>query len=192
LDRGRARYEVSGLIPGRLIDFPGGHVDRGSSISIVISRGIFAIFRRIKRRDKRPNTSFADDRSFPVSRNTPCLAVTRRDRADILTEPEAEAIAGRLDGARLVASNLLAFELANVRLLKCRRHPDQHDALLTAFQLRRRSGVEEIEIDHAGALALAEAAGLTAYDASYLWLANRLEAELVTLDRALARAAAVL
>jgi len=33
---------------------------------------------------------------------------------------------------------------------------------------------------------------LTGYDASYLWLAQRLNAELVTLDRDLARAAALL
>jgi predicted nucleic acid-binding protein len=35
---------------------------------------------------------------------------------------------------------------------------------------------------------LAEATGLTAYDASYLWLARTLNAELVTLDRKLAAA----
>ena len=39
-------------------------------------------------------------------------------------------------------------------------------------------------------LALASATGLTAYDASYLWLARRLGAPLVTLDAQLARAAA--
>jgi predicted nucleic acid-binding protein len=33
---------------------------------------------------------------------------------------------------------------------------------------------------------------LTGYDASYLWLAQRLDAELVTLDRPLGRAAAAL
>ena len=39
-------------------------------------------------------------------------------------------------------------------------------------------------------LGLAERIGLTAYDASYLWLARRTGAELVTLDRRLAAAAA--
>ena len=50
--------------------------------------------------------------------------------------------------------------------------------------------IETREIDHAGALELAEQFRLTAYDASYLWLARQLNAELVTLDRQLARAAA--
>jgi predicted nucleic acid-binding protein len=37
-------------------------------------------------------------------------------------------------------------------------------------------------------LELAAATGLTAYDASYLWLARRLGADLVTLDKQLAKA----
>ena len=41
-------------------------------------------------------------------------------------------------------------------------------------------------------LALAERLQLTGYDASYLWLAQRLRSELVTLDRPLGRAAAAL
>jgi len=43
-------------------------------------------------------------------------------------------------------------------------------------------------VDHDGVLALAASTGLTAYDASYLWLARRLSADLVTLDRQLAQA----
>jgi predicted nucleic acid-binding protein len=49
--------------------------------------------------------------------------------------------------------------------------------------------VESVDVDYLGALALAEATGLKAYDASYLWLARELAAELVTLDRRLAAAA---
>jgi len=105
-------------------------------------------------------------------------------------EPEAEAVAGRLSGARLMAPGLLAFELANVCLVKCRRHPTQKRALTAAFRLRRRLEVEAVSVDHDAALELATATGLTAYDASYLWLARQLGAELVTLDRRLARAGA--
>ena len=39
-------------------------------------------------------------------------------------EPEAEAVVERLGDARLVAPSLLGFELANVCLIKCRRHPE--------------------------------------------------------------------
>jgi predicted nucleic acid-binding protein len=84
---------------------------------------------------------------------------------------------------------LLGFELANVCLIKTRRHSGQRSALISAFALRHRLGVEEVAIDHDGALDLAARTGLTAYDASYLWLARQLGVELVTLDRRLERAA---
>ena len=103
-------------------------------------------------------------------------------------EPEAEAVAGQLGDARLVAPALLGFELANVCLIKARRHPEQHAALTAAFRLRNQLGVEEVGVDHDAALALAAATGLTAYDASYLWLTRQLGADLVTLDQQLAKA----
>jgi predicted nucleic acid-binding protein len=104
-------------------------------------------------------------------------------------EPEAEMVAGRLGEARLVSPSLLAFELANVCLTKCRQHPEQRKALMLAFRLRDRLRVEEVAVDHEGTLDLAVLTGLTAYDASYLWLAQQLQATLVTLDQKLATAA---
>jgi predicted nucleic acid-binding protein len=111
--------------------------------------------------------------------------------AILFGEPQAEAIVARIGEARLIAPTLLTFELANVCLVKIRRHPDRREALLSAFALRGRFALEEAAVDHAAALALAEATGLTVYDASYLWLARRLDVPLVTLDKALERAAAM-
>ena len=104
-------------------------------------------------------------------------------------EPEAESVAGRLQGGRFFAPTLLGFELANVCALKCRRHPEQRLAILKAFKLRARLEVEEVRVDHDAVAALALDSDLTAYDASYLWLSRQLGAELVTLDVQLARAA---
>src|SRR5689334_10861641 len=104
-------------------------------------------------------------------------------------EPEGDEVAARLGGARLVAPLLLGFELANVCLVKSRRYPAQAAALATAFALRRRLEVEEIAVDHDDVVALAARTGLTAYDASYLWLARQLGTELVTLDAKLEHAA---
>jgi predicted nucleic acid-binding protein len=109
--------------------------------------------------------------------------------AILFDEPDAEVVAEKLSGARLTAPSLLGFELANVCLIKSRRHPAQREALAAAFRLRARFGVTEAAVDHDGTLALATATGLTAYDASYLWLARQLRAELVTLDHKLASAA---
>ena len=89
-----------------------------------------------------------------------------------------------------MAPALPGFELATVCLVKARRPPDQAAALRAAFRLRARLGVEEVAVDQDEVLELAAATGLTAYDASTLWLARRLGADLVTLDRRLARAGA--
>jgi predicted nucleic acid-binding protein len=105
-------------------------------------------------------------------------------------EPEGVAIAGRLGEAGLIAPALLHFEVANLCLKKMRRHPEQRDALVTAFGLLEQMEVGIAEVDHGEVLGLAERIGLTAYDASYLWLARRTGAELVTLDRRLEAAGA--
>ena len=97
-------------------------------------------------------------------------------------------VATQLDGAPLAAPHLLDFELANVCLIKARRHPEQKRALMAAFLLRSRLGVQNVAVRHDDVVTLAEVTGLTAYDASYLWLAQQLGAELVTLDRQLIRA----
>lgn len=103
-------------------------------------------------------------------------------------EPEAGLVAERLGDARLVAPALLAFELANVCLTTCRRHPMLRAALMEAFALRERLRVEEVSVDHDAVLGLAQASGLTVYDATYLWLARQIGADIVTLDRQLAAA----
>lgn len=105
-------------------------------------------------------------------------------------EPDGAVVAERLRGGRLIAPALLPFEVANVCLKKMRRDPDQRDALMAAFAMLDRMEVGLVEVDHGEALILAERSGLTAYDASYLWLARRMSIELVTLDRQLKAALA--
>jgi predicted nucleic acid-binding protein len=108
----------------------------------------------------------------------------------VFDEADADRVDGRLAEATLVAPALLAFEMANVCLTKLRQYPDQRDALLVQFYSQAAMAIEMREIDHGETLELAERLRLTTYDASYLWLARELNAELVTLDRRLARAAA--
>lgn len=103
-------------------------------------------------------------------------------------EPQAEEMATRLAGAKLVAPALMPFEVANIALVKSRREPKRHPALLAGFDLLGEMAIDIVAVDHRNVLILAEETGLTVYDASYLWLAKTLDAELVTLDRALAAA----
>ena len=103
----------------------------------------------------------------------------------LFDEPEAGAVADRLENGNLVAPPLLTSEIASVCLKKLRSNPQQREPLLAAFALYARMPIEIVEVDHADAVQLAEAFGLSSYDAAYLWLATTLAAELVTLDRRL-------
>jgi predicted nucleic acid-binding protein len=108
----------------------------------------------------------------------------------IFAEPEGPEMVARLMGATLTAPALLPFEMASICIRKAQRHPEQRDMLLAALDVFRRMEIPAVGVDVRDVVRLAEDTGLTAYDASYLWLARLLNAELVTLDPDLAEAAA--
>jgi len=109
--------------------------------------------------------------------------------AMVFGEPAAAEVAARLAGARLVAPQLIEFELANVCFVKAKRSPEQQADVLAAFRNRDLIKIERLLVDYDGVLAIALSSSLSAYDASYLWLARFMDAELVTLDRRLAAVA---
>jgi predicted nucleic acid-binding protein len=106
----------------------------------------------------------------------------------LFDEVTSEAIVSRLQGASLHAPDLLGFEVANACVKKMRTHPSEGDALLHAFSSFFELDITFEPVDLGEAVALARQKKLSAYDASYLWLASALDAELVTLDAKLARA----
>jgi len=108
----------------------------------------------------------------------------------VFHEPAGDAIRRRLDGATVYAPSLLRFELANTAWKKIKRQPADASKILTALgmALDDQSGLIWQEVDAADTVLLAHATGTTAYDASYLWLAASLGADLVTLDDQLATA----
>ncbi len=107
----------------------------------------------------------------------------------VFNEPKAEEVADFLSIGTIVAPALLWFELASIAVRKMVIHPKQKDQILNAFQLGRHLAIEVVEVDHSKVIELARKAGLTSYDASYLWLALHLGGELVTLDKKLKKAA---
>ena len=109
--------------------------------------------------------------------------------AIIFAEPDGRAVATSLETATLAAPTLLPFEMANICLKKMRLRPEARATVLVQFAAWDQFGIELLEIDPYSLPELAEQFGLTSYDASYLSLAQQLDAELVTLDRRLARAA---
>lgn len=106
-------------------------------------------------------------------------------------EPAGREIRDRLADRQLIAPHLLGYELTNVALIKLRRHPEQAAVIRTGLSrvLAENFAIVWSDVDHDAVLSLAGRTGLTAYDASYLWLARHLDAELVTLDAELHRAA---
>jgi predicted nucleic acid-binding protein len=110
--------------------------------------------------------------------------------AVVFQEPAFEAVARALEGATVYAPALLKFELTNVALIKARRHPNHAAQIFAALALALddRSDLVWQDVNASDVALLAAATKTTAYDASYLWLAGALGADLVTLDRRLAAA----
>lgn len=108
--------------------------------------------------------------------------------AVIFGEPRSEEALSLMAGADLYAPPLLYYELANTALKKIRRYPDQADGLLSAFELAQGLEIRWVEIDHPEVVRLALDTGLTAYDASYLQVARRLDLPLATFDERLRKA----
>ena len=103
-------------------------------------------------------------------------------------EPEGPALAAHLDGETLLAPALLDAELTNLALKKARKRPEAGPEILLSLQAALSLPVSRIAVPGAEVFVLASQTGLTTYDASYLWLAQSRDAELVTLDAALERA----
>jgi predicted nucleic acid-binding protein len=121
---------------------------------------------------------------------TPVVVDASALAALLFQEPGFERIAARLRAAAVHAPVLLKLELANVALVKARRKPDLAPALFTmlAEAVGQRSDIQWHDVDAADVALVAQATGLSAYDASYLWLAGTLGADLVTLDKKLSAA----
>lgn len=108
--------------------------------------------------------------------------------AVLWAEPAADEAFAQLRGRSLHGPALIEYELANVARSKCRSGVPEAVAAagLEAFAEQR---IELHDVDALAMFALAQAEGLTAYDAAYLALALELKAPLITFDRKLAEAA---
>jgi predicted nucleic acid-binding protein len=103
-------------------------------------------------------------------------------------EPEGPQIMVELSGASLFAPRLIDYEMANIALMKERRGSAPAAALSAGFARFRRLPLTLVTPDFTEVLTLARQSELTAYDASYLWLALKLDAAPASLDQDLLRA----
>lgn len=100
-------------------------------------------------------------------------------------EPGADAVLDQIDGHRLHAPTLAVFELMNVAWKRARKQPRATDLFLEALDMLEGLSLRFRGIDQGEVVKLGLATGLSAYDATYLWLAQALRMPLVTLDRKL-------
>jgi predicted nucleic acid-binding protein len=109
--------------------------------------------------------------------------------AIIFVEDNADQAASVLSGAKLIAPDLLPYEIANVGVTKTRREPEASDPIRIGLGRLSQLNIELFDIDPAVVMALAIEKSLSAYDAAYLWLSQVKQAELVTFDKRLLQAA---
>jgi len=101
-------------------------------------------------------------------------------------EPEAPRVVAALARQQWHAPAVLPFELTNIARTKTTQTPGDAALIEEALQDMLAQPISLDPVDFSSVLELAIETGLSAYDASYLWLARHLAAPLVTLDRKLA------
>lgn len=104
---------------------------------------------------------------------------------------QAGAVMARVHEERAIVPDLFWHEIRNILIVAERRKRiGPHEAARRLTDLRDLGLVTDAAQDDVAALDLARRRNLSGYDAAYLETAKRRGAEIATLDRALARAAA--
>jgi predicted nucleic acid-binding protein len=106
----------------------------------------------------------------------------------LFQEPWMDLALQRLSGHRLCAPHLLQAEICSVAVKKARS--GAAEAAAEGLAQWQDVAVELTDFDVQQTFALAQRYQLSAYDASYLWLADQLRCPLATFDAKLAAAAA--
>jgi predicted nucleic acid-binding protein len=109
--------------------------------------------------------------------------------AMVYGEADADDAEAWLRGRSLCAPHLIDMEVANTGLSKLRRRGVDAQKLGIAMDWYAAMDLDRYAVNVPAVLRLALEYGLTAYDASYLWLAESLGAPLATFDAQLGEAA---
>jgi predicted nucleic acid-binding protein len=106
--------------------------------------------------------------------------------AVMFLEAEAPRVVALLADQQWHAPAMLPFELTNIARTKMKQTPREAALIEEALEDMLAHPISFDPVDFKSVLNLAIETGLSAYDASYLWLSRHLGAPLVTLDRQLA------
>lgn len=106
-------------------------------------------------------------------------------------EPRQREAARLIAGVDLFAPTLLKYEMANIACNRIARFPQQRETFGDYLQEFLNLHIDLREVDYRRVVELATLTGLTAYDASYLFVARELGMPLLTFDGQLARVARI-
>ena len=106
----------------------------------------------------------------------------------LFSEPQAVKIRNAVKNVRLAAPELLRYEIASVALKKHHSENIPHTAIVHALDILNRWDMDWYDISPVKTFETSMTSGLSACDASYLWLARELQADLLTLDTQLQKA----
>jgi predicted nucleic acid-binding protein len=107
--------------------------------------------------------------------------------AVLFNEPQGEGLDEVLDQHDLVAPPLLRYELANATWKKVHIRGWLRDAALAILDDALRLPIRYVDVEYNEVVQSAVETGLSAYDASYLWLSETRDLPLVCLDSPLQR-----
>jgi len=105
--------------------------------------------------------------------------------AILFGEPDAEIVEQHISDSLLIAPDILDYEITNIAFKKWRKQEMPEPLLRAALAGRDAIIVKLLSVDFEAVFNLTIQTRLTAYDASYLWVARQYDAELVTLDKRL-------
>ena len=104
-------------------------------------------------------------------------------------EPGEDDVRAQLRKHHWRAPSILPYQMANVCRKKMRLSPDKRTLVFDQFIASLDVPIQLHDVTFGEVVELAILHNLSAYDASYLWLARNLDIELVTLDEKLQKAA---
>lgn len=109
--------------------------------------------------------------------------------AALFGEEENDLAMSWMRGHALAAPQLVDYEIANIALNKLRRKQIGADSAAQSLTLFAELELARLPASADGVFAIATQYDLSAYDASYLWLAVQLRSPLATFDKRLGTAA---
>lgn len=109
--------------------------------------------------------------------------------AAVFSEVNQQQAVALMHGRAICTPHLLDYEIANAALNKVRRRLATVDIAAEALRKFAALDLERFAIDSIAVFQLATSYKLSAYDASYLWLAAELKTPLTTFDEKLGAAA---